>query len=331
MSLITAKKGLKALLCTAAICWSSLSSADTKPVPSHTYFQAYKVVKAQYPNAEEIKVTPFSADSINGVVGQVINASTRIDFVENGVSKRVVMLPDGQHLIIGDIVKSGAGAKPQESKPTQALTATPHKPQHAYKPQGPSAKAALDRIEMGDRLKRSAFNYDQYRMTPNHLDSAFEGATVDPSEFTARLENHKALVTGHGPNHIYIFTDPNCPNCQKEYAKSKQYEDIFTFHWVPIYALTKSPTLKQVALVQESDQENLENLELIMTNPQATSSISVDTTDSVANRLRQHQMLFYNIKDKSTPVTVYRNKDGLPTIINGYSPKLLDLILADKQ
>lgn len=288
-------------------------------VPARTFFQANKIIKMQYPEASDITASAYTTDSINGIVGEVLNASTVIEFTEQGTRKSVVMLPDGQHLLVGTIIK------PE----TKAIRS------HIRNPIADHPKLALDKIEQDHRsntkvgTNAAGINMDKYRLTNDDLDPVFDGAYKNTDDFFERIEEHSAIQTGNGPLHVYVFTDPNCPNCQHEYISSAKHKADITFHWIPIYALTNKPTIKQVAISQSSSETNKKNFDSLMTNPASANLLSFDTTPEVALQLQQHQKLFYNLKDKRTPVTLYKNSEGKITKINGYNPRLFEYIIND--
>ncbi|WP_286241270.1 hypothetical protein [Neptuniibacter halophilus] len=328
-----AKRNFLAAFIAPLLLSTSIASQAAENVPSHTYFQARKMVQSTFPDAQNLAITRYQSDSINGVVGKVLNASTVIDFDTNGKRERVIMLPDGEHLILGNIIKAG------DKQPL----ATPTQPAKLAQLQGKQAREALDEIEENHnspytaKLPQLQIDYSngldtlvkERRMKSSDLTPVFEGAAKTPEEFMATVEQLPSIQLGDGKHHIYIFADPNCSNCRLEYQSAKKHQGDAVFHWIPIYALTTSPTYKQVALSQPDTAVNTQNLDLLMENPNMKDGIVFEANDEAAMRLHQTQKAFYNLRDRRTPVTLYRSADGSPTVIHGYNPKLIASIIRD--
>lgn len=311
-------------------------------VPSHTYFQATKLINAEYPNAIGIKITPYITESISGVVGKVLNASTVIEFQTEGKSHRVIMLPDGQHLLIGNIVKPQTTAKRQQIK-TEISSVTANKRQldriekdHklALPPQRPPVD--LSKISMAKaRMKAEDLKTNSFDHAPEdvkvQIDMIGYKPLETPEQFMTALENHDSIKTGTGPLDLYILMDPNCPNCRKEYLSSVSQHEQFTFHWIPVFTLKPAPDIKHAALSQVSNDRNRANLDSIMRSPSSTHQLEVAKDQAVAQKVLKNQTFAFNLQDRSTPITIYRSKDGSPTKHHGYMPKIYEMIRSDME
>lgn len=275
--------------------------------------QAQQLLLKQFPKAENIEVAPYSAISSNPTIHAILNAATLITFTLEGDSApfEAIMLPDGEHLILGAIQKPGADVDSPAN--TQAL--------HLPSPVTTGPRAVMDR----------------YRVNANDLTGFDKQPTPTPDAFYDKLQAHTAITTGNGPQHLYIFTDPNCPNCRAEFSEAAQHEQDFTFHWIPIYAVTPRPEAAQIVLNSDDAERNRANLAVLMKNPrdaqplalQLGQEVGEEGMNQVAANIRDRQLLFHNLKDKRTPITLYRNKDGLLTKVHGHSPLLFGLIKAD--
>lgn len=299
--------------------FSSQASATELKVPTHTLFQAHKLIKAQYPNATAVKVFPFKSKSISGLVGKVLNASTIIEFELDGQRSRVTMLPDGEHLLIGEIVNPNNQAKilPIHKPVKVASTVVNQKPKLTSHFQSTQPKSTVG-YQVSERD----------RITDADIFSGFEGAAKTAAEYMENLEQHEAIVTGSGPKHIYVLVDPDCPNCRAEYLSSLKKESEFTFHWIPVF-INGKPKRQHLALSQSSAETNLFNLDQVMRNPRIAGELPVEADLSVGKTAIKHQGFILNISKRSTPVTIYRNKDGIPTKLHGYSSGLHNIISAD--
>ncbi|WP_299201870.1 hypothetical protein [uncultured Amphritea sp.] len=281
-------------------------------VPPHTHYQAMKLIKAQFPDATILNVDPLRSTSISGTIGKVLNASTVIEIKDGSMKRVVTMLPDGQHLIIGEIVKPGA--EPNEAPRNLTMTA----------PQTPAMAKTASTSKPG-----SGKLFDNYRMKNGDLDSVGGEPDLTIEEYLKALEQLPTITTGTGPRHLYAFVDPNCPNCRKEYIDSNKALDDFTFHWIPIYAVTPEPSPALVSIVQPEDADNLNNLSKVMVNPANVDLGTLQTDNDVIKRLQRNQLLFYRLNDKRTPVTIFRSSNGTPTKVNGHSSSLFSLIKKD--
>lgn len=299
----------------------STAFASAADLPEPVMLQAHKLLLAQFPTAKNIKISSYEGNSSDPTVNRVLQASTKIEFQLNKGDHpyEVVMLPDGENLLVGSLMKPDINLVPPSGEPLRE----PASGQDSPILEKPVQSASLEVEKVRTKL------LDKYRLSDKDFKPVFENPAVSTAEFSELVKQAHTITTGTGPFNLYIFTDPNCPNCRKEYELSSKYQDAFTFHWIPIYAVTKSPQPAQVALNDPDPNKRVENLAAVMRNPKSAALLELDTSNEVIERIRDNQILFYNLKNMSTPVTVFTNKEGLLTAVNGHSDLLFDLIVSD--
>ncbi|WP_370239020.1 hypothetical protein [Neptunomonas phycophila] len=298
---------------------STASYADAIQAASPAERQAINLVSKRFPKALDIETQPLAARSNNALVAKVLKASTEVFFTLDGDNMTAIMLPDGLNLIVGKVIEVDAPAN-RNARLTPAPITNKSEMLAALK-----EKTGARTTEMPPKTDIM----DGYRFTEDRLTPMKNSPYNTPELFAEALQAHHTLTTGTGSKHLYIFTDPNCPNCRKEYALAKDHESDFTFHWIPIYALSPEPRAEQIALTQPSDEVSLQNMERIMESPSSVADMELLTEMETVKKIRDNQILFYHIKDKRTPITMYLNTSGKITAINGHNPKLFNIIFND--
>jgi hypothetical protein len=315
---------------------TSCSALAASLVPSHTHFRATQLIQSQFPSSTNIETIPYAGVSISGTVGTVLRNSTLINFNHHGVLKHVVMLPDGEHLLLGSIVKPVLNA-PSNTQPIHsAVEQKKMGHDNLHKDLKMSVNAQLNKIESDHKngvpnksQPGHLLDLSRYRMKNSDLSLIKGNPARTPNEFFNRATKANAITTGTGNKHVYVFTDPNCPNCANEYRSSSQYSKDITFHWIPIYAVTSKPTIKQIALSQSSAEINLNNINALMVENKKPEELPIEVSDDALLKISANQNLFFNLNNKGTPVTIYQNSNGITTLVHGYSAKMFPSILAD--
>lgn len=314
------KTVLKNVICISALSIITAHSLAGS-VPTQTQNRAIQLVQAQYPGASRFEVDAYVSTASHPQIKATLDRSTVIKFTHNGIEKTAVMMGDGEHLLLGSIVKPD---------PNRAISrSTTHLSMSKI---NANVNNSLNRIEQ-DHAKPAApsalLDMNKYRMKNIDIQPLKNSETKTVTDFYNRIQKTPAVITGKGNKHIFIFTDPNCPNCVNEYKSSIAHESDFTFHWLPVYAVTSKPTIKQLIISQPNNELNAKNLHGLLADSKRPEELEFDITPEIEQNLRESQVLFYHLKNKATPVTFYVNSQGNATLIHGYSTKLLKSILSD--
>ncbi|SIQ99283.1 hypothetical protein [Marinobacterium stanieri] len=307
---------------TACALASSATCTLAAGVPEATQNRAVALLKAQNPKASIMSVEAFYASSPSSQVSAVLNASTLVTYMVPGDLKAsfAIMLPDGQHMIMGPIVKPEPGVNAANRLATEMKA--PEVPEFSLIT---NSQPVISSAVQAPTVEPSIF--DDYRLTPDKLASSEKHGTLNPEEYMAALKGVSAITTGNGPRHVYVFTDPNCPHCRSEYKYSKSHQSEFTFHWIPIYSVTRNPTVSHIALHQPDQAERLSYLDRLMQSPKtAIERESLIATNDVALSMADAQKLYMRLNDRGTPVTLFESPKGGITAVNGSDSKLFEMI-----
>lgn len=313
------------LLLTATIVMAAFTPPllHAKELPHNTQVRARTLLLEQVPGATITGMSAYTSKSTVGEIGKILNASTQIEYrISGGETETAIMLPDGQHLLMGKIVQPYISAEAIEPVAHSHLTPMHKKPET----EADRANHLLEKFRLKpDMLQIVNQSKQKHVLTPEEFFNQIKAYVTN-----AVKDGHNLITTGHGPRDLYIFSDPNCPHCREEAAEALKYEDQFTFHWIPIYGVTPEPTVQQVALAQPDPDIRLKYFRRLMKNPRDVIAADLTTApQSVALTIRDNELLLLNLREKGTPDVAYINGQGLPTVIHGHFNGIFDVIKAD--